>query len=58
MTQLFGKEIQDYVLETAFEYQQNDIHYFKINDIDYQSKVRNIDNGNIVNNILDSFHKF
>lgn len=29
----FGKEIQDYVYATAFEYQQQDFHYFDISDI-------------------------
>ncbi len=33
MNEHFGKEVQDYVYATAFEYQQDDFHYLDINPI-------------------------
>ncbi len=57
-TQLFGKEVRDYIYETAFEYQQSDFHYFRLNDADLNPKVRSLDNSTVVSNVLEAFNKF
>lgn len=41
MNQHLGKETQEYVNQTAFEYQQSDFHYFKIHSVDYKPKIEN-----------------
>lgn len=45
MNEHFGKEIQEYVYNTAFEYQQNDFHYFDINSVDNQPRSKKISFG-------------
>jgi hypothetical protein len=45
VNQHFGKEIQDYVYTTAFEYQQKDFHYFDINGVDSQPRTKKINFG-------------
>ena len=57
-TQLFGKDVRDYIYETAFEYQQSDFHHFRLNNADLQSKVRSIDNSAVANNVIEAFNKF
>ena len=38
----FGKEVQDYVYATAFEYQQQDFHYFDINNVNKQPRIKKL----------------
>jgi hypothetical protein len=41
LTNHFGKDIQDYIYATAFEYQQSDFHFFDINNVSNQAKTKN-----------------
>jgi len=38
----FGEENQDYTYQTAFEYQQNDFHYFRLKNVFAEEKVRDV----------------
>lgn len=42
MTNHFGKEVQDYIYASAFEYQQQDFHYFEINDMHKQARTKKL----------------
>ena len=42
MNEHFGNDNQDYTYMTAFEYQQNDFHYFRLNGSEKMNKVRDI----------------
>ena len=57
-TQLFGKEVRDYVYETAFEYQQSDFHFFNINSVNAETRVRKLDTSKAYNQVLDTYNKF
>jgi hypothetical protein len=58
-TQILGKEAKDLILESAFEYQQDDFHYFIINKVKGNEKVRNVvvSNENGLDQVIETFNK-
>lgn len=42
MNELSGEEVQDYTYQTAFEYQQNDFHFFRLKNVLADDKIREV----------------
>jgi hypothetical protein len=57
VTTHFGKDIQDYVYATAFEYQQNDFHYFDVNHVSAEKRIKQVNFAKNENLILDNLVK-
>jgi hypothetical protein len=53
VTQHFGKETQDLIYSTAFEYQQKDIHFFHVQNISQNTRNKKVDIGSDNNQMYE-----
>jgi hypothetical protein len=60
VTDHFGNDIKDYVYATAFEYQQDDFHYFDMNSLYKEVRTKKLNfpqsDYSVADKVIDAFN--